>query len=128
MVMRMSCVAYTQVQRLKRSYRVQDLVVSHTGAVAVIADNDAKLHLLRLSDHREVTLPEVGPIMAITLSRDSRCARLCDRCVTCYGDSACRCDLNRGRAHPKTSRRHPKIQKKSHLCMLSLVCICVCCC
>lgn len=61
-----------ELQKWKRGYRVQDMVVSHNGTCVIIACSDRQMHILRLQDQREVSIQEVAPITSIALSPDSR--------------------------------------------------------
>lgn len=61
-----------ELQKWKRSYRVQDMAVSHNGTCVIIACSDRQIHILRLLDQREVSLQEVAPITSIALSPDSQ--------------------------------------------------------
>ncbi|KAF5827438.1 WD40-repeat-containing domain protein [Dunaliella salina] len=67
----MSDVKGHELQRWKRPYRVQDMAVTHNGALLIVACSDKQIHILRLSDGREVTLQEEVPITSISLSPDS---------------------------------------------------------
>eukprot|EP00798_Chlamydomonas_sp_ICE-L_P015759 gene15759-21882_t len=68
----MSDVNGEELQKWKRPYRVQDMVVTHNGSCIIIACSDRKVHILRLSDQKGVTFQESSPITSITLSADSR--------------------------------------------------------
>ncbi|GAX81284.1 hypothetical protein CEUSTIGMA_g8716.t1 [Chlamydomonas eustigma] len=57
-----------ELQRWKRMYRIQDMAVSPDGAFVFIASNDRQLHVLRLSDQREIMIQETAPITSITLA------------------------------------------------------------
>ncbi|KAL6744659.1 WD40-repeat-containing domain protein, partial [Haematococcus lacustris] len=60
-----------ELARWKRPYRVQDLAVSADGRCLVIAASDRHIHVLRLSDLREISLAESAPITCLALSADS---------------------------------------------------------
>ncbi|MEW5311837.1 MAG: hypothetical protein WDW38_003522 [Sanguina aurantia] len=50
-----------ELNRWKRPYRIQDMAVSHNGALLVVACSDRQVHLLRMSDQKEVSLQETSP-------------------------------------------------------------------
>ncbi|EFJ45899.1 hypothetical protein VOLCADRAFT_93777 [Volvox carteri f. nagariensis] len=46
-----------ELQRWKRTYRVQDMAITRGGGMLVLASTERRVFLLRLSDMREVSLP-----------------------------------------------------------------------
>ncbi|GFR49315.1 hypothetical protein Agub_g11338, partial [Astrephomene gubernaculifera] len=62
-----------ELQRWKRTYRVQDLALTPDGGLLALAASDRRVHLLRLGDMREAALPpESCPITSLALSPDGR--------------------------------------------------------
>ncbi|KAG1666697.1 hypothetical protein FOA52_013609 [Chlamydomonas sp. UWO 241] len=57
-----------ELARWKRPYRIQDMVITHDGGFLILASSDRSLHVLRMSDQRDVTLQESSPITSIALA------------------------------------------------------------